>query len=304
MGIMNLKLGILGLSDGNGHPYSWSAIFNGYNPEAMKLCGFPVIPQYLSQQKWPESRIKGAKVTSVWSQNQKLSEKIAAATKISKVVVRPEEMIGNVDAILLARDDAENHLELATPFLKAGLPIYIDKPIALSLRDLYRLYDHQQYEGQIFSCSALKYSHELRLSKEDYIKIGEIRKIIAFTPKSWDKYAVHIIEPVLNMLPYFDEPCDLINGCNKEHQMDLSGSLLVNWHSGIQTSFFALGDGVSPITIRVIGNKGYKDLYFVDTFSAFKSSLQDFVTRVVNKSSLSDKKFHELVVKIIEKGRG
>ena len=26
---MTLKLGIIGLSEGNGHPYSWSAIFNG-----------------------------------------------------------------------------------------------------------------------------------------------------------------------------------------------------------------------------------------------------------------------------------
>ena len=29
------KLGIIGLSPGNGHPYSWSAIFNGYSKEKM-----------------------------------------------------------------------------------------------------------------------------------------------------------------------------------------------------------------------------------------------------------------------------
>ena len=42
-----LKLGIIGLSSDNGHPYSWSAIFNGYDPEEMARCPFPGIPEYL-----------------------------------------------------------------------------------------------------------------------------------------------------------------------------------------------------------------------------------------------------------------
>ena len=30
-----IRLAMLGMVDGNGHPYSWSAIFNGYDPEDM-----------------------------------------------------------------------------------------------------------------------------------------------------------------------------------------------------------------------------------------------------------------------------
>jgi len=32
-----IKLGIIGTSQGNGHPYSYSAIFNGYNKNEVKL---------------------------------------------------------------------------------------------------------------------------------------------------------------------------------------------------------------------------------------------------------------------------
>ena len=138
---MKLKLGVLGLSEGNGHPYSWSAIFNGYDPAAMESCGFPVIPRYLEQQAWPESRIRDAEVVSVWTQDRKLSERVAKAAKIPQVVSDPENMIGTVDAVLLARDDPENHLELAAPYLNAGLPVYIDKPIAVSMTSLSRLYE-------------------------------------------------------------------------------------------------------------------------------------------------------------------
>ncbi|WP_412852672.1 Gfo/Idh/MocA family protein [Ectothiorhodospira shaposhnikovii] len=299
---MKLKLGILGLSDGNGHPYSWSAIFNGYEPEAMEKCGFPVIPRYLEQQRWPEARISSAEVVAVWTQDKALSQKVAKAAKISKVADHPEDMIGEIDAVMLARDDAENHLELATPFLKAGLPIYIDKPISLSVSELNKMYDLEQYPGQIFTCSALRYSHELALSEEDRTKLGTIRQIVAFTPKSWSKYAVHIIEPVLNMLKSTDEPLSFSSGRLNRFTGDTAGSLLVGWRSGVLTCFFATGDGVSPITVRIIGTQGFKDLCFTDSFSAFKRALEAFIEGARNRTVISPKSFNQRVVQLLERG--
>ena len=299
---MTLKLGVIGLSEGNGHPYSWGAILNGYNAEAMEMCGFPVIPRYLEQQSWPESRIQGAEVVSVWTQDEKLSQMVSIAARIPNIAAVPEDMIGEVDAILLARDDAENHFELASPFLKAGLPVYIDKPIALSLADLNKLYELEQYAGQIFTCSALRYSNELMLSCGDRQEIGDIRQIVAFTPKSWAKYAVHIIEPVLNMLPESDEPVRFRGGMLKRFSDDSAGTLTVDWRSGIQTSFFATGDGVTSISIRIVGTKGFKDLVFSDSFSAFKSALEIFLEGVRSRSEASPKAFNKLVVTLLEKG--
>lgn len=300
---MNLKLGVIGLSEGNGHPYSWSAIFNGYSPEEMELCGFPVIPRYLEQQRWPVSRIQAAEVVGVWTQDRALSQKIAKAALIPKVLSAPEDMIGMVDAVLLARDDAENHLNFATPFLKAGLPIYIDKPVALSINDLNKLYELEQYQGQIFTCSALRYSDELKLSPEDRQEIGDMRQIVAFTPKSWQKYAVHIIEPVLKMLPETDTPVQCEGGMLNRFAGDTAGALLVRWRSGVQTSFFATGDGVTPISIRVIGTKGFKDLHFTDSFSAFKSALEEFLIGVRGKTATSPESFNRMVVQLLERGR-
>lgn len=296
-----LKLGVIGLSEGNGHPYSWSAIFNGYNQDAMENCGFPVIPRYLEQQKWPESRIIGAEVVSVWTQDRELSEKISRASSIKTVVKRPDDMLGQVNALLLARDDAENHLEYAETFLKAGIPIYIDKPIALSLEDLEKLYALERYRGQIFTCSALRYADELRLQEEDREHLGEIRQIIAYTPKSWDKYAVHIIEPVLNMLPEGDSPESFSKILGKSSAG--ASALCVNWKSGIQTCFFATGDGMTPISLRVLGTQGWKELNFTDAFSAFKKALETFVFGIRNCTTESPREFNSRVVQILEEGR-
>ena len=43
-----LRFAMLGMIDGNGHPWSWSAIVNGYRPEKLGPCPYPVIPQYLN----------------------------------------------------------------------------------------------------------------------------------------------------------------------------------------------------------------------------------------------------------------
>src|SRR5690606_24225968 len=99
-------------------------------------CPFPAIPEYLLQQKFPQDGLGHlAKVTHIWTQEKKVSEHIAASANIPYIVEDMKSMARQVDAVLLARDDAEKHYEMALPFLKAGIPVFIDKPLALSLVD-------------------------------------------------------------------------------------------------------------------------------------------------------------------------
>jgi predicted dehydrogenase len=194
---MTLKFGVIGMSEGNGHPYSWSAIFNGYDAEAMGGCPFPAIPEYLSRRKFPDDAIADAEVTEVWAQDRDAASHIARAARISRVVDDFRDMIGRVDGLLLARDDAENHTRFAAPFLEAGVPVYIDKPLALGIAQAKELYAREKYPGQIFTCSALRYAREFGLDAEAKRELGDIRFVQGTTGKDWDRYAVHIIEPVL-----------------------------------------------------------------------------------------------------------
>lgn len=272
---MTIRLGVIGLSPGNGHPYSWSAIFNGYNPLAMEDCGFPVIPRYLEKQKFPQDAIQAAKVTHIWTQDPVLSERVAQASLIPHIVTNYTDLIGRVDAVLLARDDAENHLEYASPFLQSGLPIFIDKPLALTVADAQKLLSLQQYPGQLFSCSALRYAPELQLSEDDRKNLGDIRYIHATVPKDWSKYAIHIIDPVLNIL------ADKGNfSTSRIIRSPHITSLQALHDSGALVVFNAMGDTPVPIEIQLAGSKGCIKLQFKDTFTAFKNSLTDFVAGI------------------------
>ena len=43
----DIKLAMLGMVEGNGHPYSWSAIFNSYDCERMAATPCPGIAEYI-----------------------------------------------------------------------------------------------------------------------------------------------------------------------------------------------------------------------------------------------------------------
>lgn len=294
-----INLGVIGLSPGNGHPYSWSAIFNGYSKREMEKCGFPSIPEYLNKRNWPDECIKEARVTHIWTQSRSLSLQIAAATLIPNVVDSLHEMIGKVDAVLLARDDAENHRIYAEIFINAGIPIFIDKPIALSISELDYLYSLKKYDWQIFTCSALRYAEEFKLTKSDINRIGKIKYISATTSMDWDKYAVHVIEPILKIL---GTPNSIT--CVSNFNLDSATYLRFKMNENLLVDIAALGDlAVAPLELSIYGSVGYKKLTFIDTFAAFKSALQDFIEGINEQSCKSPYDFNCEVTKIIELGR-
>lgn len=292
----DLRLGIIGLSDGNGHPYSWAAIFNGYDRAVMATCPFPAIPEYLSRQEFPGAAIPGARVTHVWAQDRPIAEHVAAAALIPCVVDRYEAMIGEVDAVLLARDDAENHVEMGIPFLDAGLPVYIDKPVALTLSDLATLYDHRRYAGQIFSCSPLRFAAEFQLDDQRLAELGNISYVQAVAPNSWTKYGVHIVDPVLNMLDLYGKDCQV-----SASHFDALSVVTADWGNAAAT-FTCLGSAPSDIRITVLGSTGASDLVFGDTFAAFKRTLELFVESVRSQREVTTRDELASVVSILERG--
>ena len=62
----DIKLAMIGMVDGNGHPFSWSAIINGrYDQQVMANCGYPTISEYLDAQSPDNLGIEGMSVSRV-----------------------------------------------------------------------------------------------------------------------------------------------------------------------------------------------------------------------------------------------
>lgn len=286
-----LKLGVIGLSEGNGHPYSWSAIFNGYDPMAMADCPFPVIPNYLSKQKFPDAAIPDAEVTHIWTQNLEISQHIAKAVHIPHVVEHLEQMIPAIDGVLLARDDAHNHIEMARPFLEAGLPIYVDKPLALTRAEVDILFSLQQYPGQLFTCSAFQYARELAA-----VNVLKITHIDAYIKNDWDKYAIHLIEPIIKIVGYH-QPLERVN------VIATDGKKIANYlfSDGLTVQIKTFDKlNVKP-TLHIFNDDGMTKVVFEDTFFAFKAALESFIAGIKEKKEMIKKDFVLRCVEMIER---
>ena len=73
----SIKLAMLGMVEGNGHPYSWSAIINGgYDSQTIADSEYPGILEYLSAEPPDSLGIKGASVTHVWCDKPEDSRKV------------------------------------------------------------------------------------------------------------------------------------------------------------------------------------------------------------------------------------
>ena len=152
LGNQELRIGILGMTEGNGHPYSWSAMLNGYHKEHMENCPFPGIPAYLNKQPEETLGIPGAQITHIHCNRRADAEDVARCSLIPNIVDEPEEMIGQVDAVICATDIGSEHVERCRPFMEADIPLFIDKPMVDHEEDL-RTFVKWRKEGKHFISS-------------------------------------------------------------------------------------------------------------------------------------------------------
>jgi len=266
-----IRLAMLGMIEGNGHPYSWSAIVNGYNPDEMAKCPFPVIPQYLAEVPLNTMRILGARVTHVWTDDCADAPKIAAASKIEKVVAKPEDVIGQVDAVIIGTDDGHEHVRRSRAFFEAGLPVFVDKPLAINAPDLNQFIRWHK-EGKVFlSSSNMRYAPETKLIRRQKAQLGELRWIATCTSKTWERYAIHALEAIWPILG----PGFLSVRTERGKDSDVA---YIAHKSGTQVNLGVFFDAVGSYgSLHVFGTKGNLAVTCWDTYTAFRNQLVAFV---------------------------
>ena len=123
-----------------------------------------------------------------------------------KIVPTIEELCQQVDAVLLMSVDGRPHLEQAKPVIKAGKPMFIDKPVAGSLRDAIEIFRlAKEAKVPVFSSSSYRYYDSLVEVKK--ANVGEIRSVISYGPAHLEPhhpdlfwYGVHPTEALFTML--------------------------------------------------------------------------------------------------------
>lgn len=266
-----IRLAMLGMVDGNGHPYSWSAIFNGYEPTEMAKCPYASIPVYLGKEPRETLRIPGARVTHIWTDDPADAPRVAAASLIPHVVERPEDAIGQVDAVIIATDKGPEHVARCRPFVEAGLPVFVDKPLVDNEDDLRCVSRWVADGAAIMSSSALRYCKEFMPYRTSTHELGALRLACITTSKSWERYGIHAAEGIYAIVgPGFISARNTgTSDRNVVHLKHRCGADVVI----VATMDMLGGFGV----LQLVGTAGHAEAAWSDNFWAFKAQLEAFI---------------------------
>jgi hypothetical protein len=268
-----IRVGIIGLSEGNGHPFSFSAIVNGYDDARFADAGWPVILNYLKQQPAERFGFDDVRVTHAWTQDAATTRRLCDACLIDTACSTVDEMLGAVDAVIVARDDWESHADFALPFLNSGLPVFVDKPLTLDASELQAFLPFLQ-AGKLMSCSGLRYAAELDAMRVAQPSTGAIKLITGAVLNGVDKYGIHLIEAVASMDGRFARPVSL----TRLHARHDSFVLMLG--DGIPFHLDCLGPVGRTFHLSFFGEKGHQHFDLHDNFSAFRRTLGHFFNMV------------------------
>ncbi len=271
MGSLVKSFGIIGLSEGNGHPFSYGSIINGYSPEGLADSGWPGIYEYVRRRHASEFGLDGWTITHAWTQYPKSTKNLCTACRIPHSVDDCREFLGKVDAVIIARDDYETHFQMAQPFLEAGLPVFVDKPLSLEISEL-RAFKPYLEKGQLMSCSGMRYSRELDELRADLAAYGRLKLIRGAIVLSWEKYGVHLLEAILAITPAHPVSVQMVLA---EHV-----SAVVRLDDGVLIQIDALGECARTFHLELFGTQRTGAFDLTDNFSMFRRMLWEFAESI------------------------
>ena len=152
------------------------------------------------------------------------------------------ELCKNVDAIMLESVDGRPKVRQAIPVIDAGLPLYIDKPMAGSLADVLFIFDYAKNKGvPIFSSSSLRYGKATQAARAG--ALGKIMHAETFSPASIEVrhpdlfwYGVHGCESLFTVM---GPGCETVQ---RRSTADGKIEVIGKWKGG-RTGIFREGKG-------------------------------------------------------------
>jgi hypothetical protein len=178
-----------------------------------------------------------------------------------EIVDSIDELLQRVDAVLLETNDGRPHLEQVRPVLKAGKPVFVDKPIAASLADAVTIFREAEQAGvPLFSASSLRFGKNSQDARAG--SLGRVTRCETRSPASLEKthpdlfwYGIHGVESLFTVLG---------TGCQSVRRSSEDGKIVVTgkW-DGDRVGVFREGQGYGG---HAVGDKGEGAVGSYDTY--------------------------------------
>ena len=212
----------------------------------------------------------------------------ASATRVDKYTADLRDKYGltivdsipalcqKVDGIMLESVDGRPHLAQVKPVLEAGLPVFIDKPMAGCLSDVIAIFDlARQKQVPCWSSSSLRYAlgiHDMKKSGT----LGDILGCDVYSPCSMEPhhpdlywYGVHGVEILYTIMG---------TGCATVTRTHTAGSDVVvgRWKDGRTATYRGIREGKSGYGARIYGSKSIQSTGKYGGYGALVEEIVNF----------------------------
>lgn len=256
-----LKIGIIGLD--TSHATAFTAAFNAEKPAA-ELVDLRVTAAYPQGSPDIESSVK----------------RVPEYTEIVKkqgvaIVGSIDELLKQVDCVLLETNDGRPHWEQALPVMKAGKPLFIDKPVAGSLVETIMLFKaSEKLKCPMFTSSSLRYGKTAQMLRRG--EAGAVVGCDAYSPCHLEKthpdlfwYGIHGCELLYTVM---GPGCDRVSrGSSADFEL-----VMGTWADGRIGTFRGIRKGASGYGGTAFTEKGIKPLGEFDGYQPLVIEIAKF----------------------------
>lgn len=178
---------------GSFHGTAFSTAFNGYDADKA------------AQYQWTfaaASRpLPGAQVVKVWDPDEEWAKRLADVCHIPEVVGKPEECADDVDAVVIVDDGSGAQSDYAVVPLERGIPVFCDKPLAMTGKRAREIVDIARRTGAPFmSASSLRYVPDVVNLAEEVKSLGDIHLATTICGNELVYYGIHALETAYAVL--------------------------------------------------------------------------------------------------------
>jgi predicted dehydrogenase len=217
--------------------------------------------------------IEGARVVALCDDDLSLAQELAGLVEGVEIVTdRKEDLLGQVDGVVICDDVTQTHQRRAAPFLEAGMPTLIDKPLSLCPTEAAEILAlAESHHAPLMSCSALRYSTEL--AALDLSTLGDITCIVGIGPGELFTYGIHVGEFIHTVL---GPGVKTVRSCGDPAHNHVH----LDWGDGRTASMVVLEGIAYCFRMTLLGTTGTVELEINDHQGFYRGMLVAFVEMV------------------------